>query len=166
MIYNFSKMYLFNIINFRFLLVFVLLIYANYANAEIVKPNNGIEPIQVVKIQLRGLKNNDSPSKDIGIEQTWEFAHPDNQRFTGPLEKFKMLLKSPSYSMLLNHKQHEVKEVFSSDKLSTFEVIILNGEKKYFKFKWQVEKYDEDGPLKDCWLTTAVSQPIDMGSSI
>lgn len=159
-------MYFFKSIIFRFLFVSVLLVYSNSANAEIVKPNNGIEPIQVVKIQLRGLKNNDKPSKDIGIEQTWEFAHPDNQKYTGPLENFKLLLKSPSYSMLLNHKQHEVKEVFSSDKLSTFEVIILNSEKKYFKFKWQVEKYDKDGPLKDCWLTTAVSQPIDMGSSI
>ncbi len=26
--------------------------------------------------------------------------------------------------------------------------------------------YKEDGPLKDCWLTTAVSQPIPSGSSI
>ena len=26
--------------------------------AEIIKPNNGIEPYQVVKIQLRGLKDN------------------------------------------------------------------------------------------------------------
>ena len=38
-------------------------------------------------------------------------------------------------------------------------------EKKYFKFRWQVEKFLEDGPLKNCWLTTVVSQPIPMGSS-
>ena len=37
--------------------------------------------------------------------------------------------------------------------------------KKYFKFRWQVEKFLEDGPLKNCWLTTVVSQPIPMGSS-
>ena len=42
----------------------------------------------------------------------------------------------------------------------------LNAEKEYFKFKWQVEKFIEEGPLKDCWLTTAVSSPISMGSSI
>lgn len=159
-------MHLFKIDNFKFLLVFIFATSTIVANAEIVKPNNGIEPLQVVKIQLRSLKNNDKPSKDIGIKQTWEFAHPDNQKYTGPLENFKMLLKSPSYAMLLNHKQHQVKEVYSSDKLSTFEVIILNNDKKYFKFKWQVEKYEQDGPLKDCWLTTAVSQPMPMGSSI
>ena len=47
-----------------------------------------------------------------------------------------------------------------------FEVLVLDKEKKYYKFKWQVEKYKLDGPLKDCWLTTAVSQPMPMGSSI
>ena len=44
--------------------------------------------------------------------------------------------------------------------------MVLDTEKKYYKLKWQVEKYKLDGPLKDCWLTTAVSQPMPMGSSI
>ena len=35
-----------------------------------------------------------------------------------------------------------------------------------YKFKWQVEKYNIEGALKDCWLTTAVSQPMPLGSSI
>ena len=39
-------------------------------------------------------------------------------------------------------------------------------DKKYYKFQWVVEKYYEDGPLKDCWLTTSVSNPISLGSSI
>ena len=30
----------------------------------------------------------------------------------------------------------------------------------------QVEKFNKNGPLKDCWLTTAVSSPVSMGSSI
>ena len=68
--------------------------------------------------------------------------------------------------MLLNHKDHKIKEVFLSDKVATFEVIILDTERKYYKFKWQVEKYNKEGPLKDCWLTTAVSQPVAIGSSI
>ena len=57
----------------------------NNVRADLVKPNNGIEPYQVVKIQLKGLMNNDNPYKDVGIEQTWEFAHPNNQKYTGPL---------------------------------------------------------------------------------
>ena len=38
--------------------------------------------------------------------------------------------------------------------------------KSYYKFQWVVEKYYEQGPLKDCWLTTSVSTPVSLGSSI
>ena len=44
--------------------------------------------------------------------------------------------------------------------------IILDKNKIYHKFNWQVEKYTLDGALKDCWLTTMVSNPISLGSSI
>ena len=70
----------------RLLILFIL--SSNITHAEIVKPNNGIEPYQVIKIQLRGLMENDNPKMDSGIEQTWEFAHPENQKYTGPLENF------------------------------------------------------------------------------
>ena len=150
-------------------IIFVILIsllLTNFAKADLIKPNSGIEPIQVVKIQLRGLKNNDQLYQDGGIEQTWEFAHPKNRKFTGPLTKFKSMIKGDDFSMLLNHKEHKVKEVFSSDDVATFEVIVLNSDKEYFKFKWQVEKFKKEGTLKNCWLTTAVSSPISIGSSI
>tara|TARA_B100000482_G_C12507485_1_gene259142 strand:+ start:166 stop:651 length:486 start_codon:yes stop_codon:yes gene_type:complete len=161
-------MYL-NKIKFFENIIFVILIsllLTNFAKADLIKPNSGIEPIQVVKIQLRGLKNNDQLYKDGGIEQTWEFAHPRNRKFTGPLTKFKSMIKGDDFSMLLNHKEHKVKEVFLSDDVATFEVIVLNSDKEYFKFKWQVEKFKKEGTLKNCWLTTAVSSPISIGSSI
>ena len=100
--------------------------YSLPAFGEIIKPNNGIEPIQVVKIQLRGLMKNDEPTKDSGIEQTWEFAHPSNQRFTGPLSRFKEMIKGNSYNMLLNHISHEIIEIYSDEKRAVYEVIILD----------------------------------------
>ena len=54
----------------------------------------------------------------------------------------------------------------NDDNVATFEVTVLDKDKKYYKFKWQVEKYMGVGPLNDCWLTTAVSQPVSTGSSI
>ena len=160
-------MYLYKIKNVKVLIFIIYIIFSqSFAKAELIKPNNGIEPLQVVKIQLRSLKNNDQVYKDAGIEQTWEFAHPNNRKYTGPLEKFKNMLKGDSFSMLLNHKEHKISEIFLSDDMATFEVIILDFNKEYFKFKWQVEKFDKNGPLKDCWLTTAVSSPVSMGSSI
>ena len=150
----------------RLTFIIIIIFYSLPAFSELIKPNNGIEPIQVVKIQLKGLMNNDNPSKDSGIEQTWEFAHPNNQRYTGPLNKFKTMLKGDSYSMLLNHKEHKVIEIYSTQEVAMYEVTIMDQNKKYFKFQWKVEKYNSSGPLKNCWLTTSVSQPLDMGSSI
>ena len=150
----------------RLTFIIIIIFYSLPALSELIKPNNGIEPIQVVKIQLKSLMNNDNPSKDSGIEQTWEFAHPNNQRYTGPLNKFKTMLKGDSYSMLLNHKEHKVIEIYSTQEVAMYEVTIMDQNKKYFKFQWKVEKYKSSGPLKNCWLTTSVSQPLDMGSSI
>ena len=76
------------------------------------------------------------------------------------------MIKGNSYQMLLDHLNHTINEIESSDKWAQFEVIILDKNKMYHKFNWRVEKYTVDGPLKDCWLTTMVSSPISLGSSI
>ena len=151
-------------ITFKSLLITFLLVSSS--DAELIKPNRDIKPAKVVEIQLNGLKKNDVKYKDGGIEQTWNFAHPSNKKNTGPLPNFKMMIKGRSYQMLLNHVSHTITEVGRGDKWAQFEVIILDKEKIYHKFNWQVEKYTEDGPLKDCWLTTMVSSPIPLGSSI
>ena len=146
--------------------VTIFLLNLSISKAELQIPSNTILPVEVIKIQLVGLMNNDEKFKDSGIEQTWNFAHPENKKNTGPLPNFKMMIKSRSYQMLLNHLNHTITNVGSSDKWAQFEVIILDKEKIYHKFNWQVEKYTKEGPLKDCWLTTMVSSPILLGSSI
>ena len=151
---------------FYFKIILLFFLFFKTSSAEILKPNTDIDPKKVVKIQLIALMKNDNPYKDYGIIQTWEFAHPNNQKATGPIEKFKNMIKTDTYSMLLNHVDHEVIEIYASKDVVTYEVTVLDIEKKYYKFKWQVEKYNTEGFLKDCWLTTAVSQPIPLGSSI
>ncbi len=149
-----------------FSIVIIIFLNISYSNADLKSPNNLILPAEVVKIQLIGLMDNDKDFKDSGIEQTWNFAHPNNKKNTGPLPNFKMMIKGNSYQMLIDHLNHTITELGSSDKWAQFEVIILDKNKIYHKFNWQVEKYTMDGPLKDCWLTTMVSNPISLGSSI
>ena len=150
----------------KFSILIILLIFTSISKADLLIPKKDILPSEVVKIQLTGLQNNDSIFKDGGIEQTWNFAHPNNKRVTGPLDNFKRMIKSDSYQMMINHLSHTITEVGSSDKWAQFEVIILDKNKIYHKFNWQVEKYTVDGTLKDCWMTTMVSSPIPLGSSI
>jgi hypothetical protein len=149
------------------IIIFILaILFIVTAKADIIKPGVNIEPYEVVKIQLKSLKKNDLPLKDSGIKQTWEFAHPNNQKNTGPLDRFKNMIKGKSYKMLLNHLDHQIVEIKSNDLTVLFEVTVLDKDKAYHKFNWQVEKYTEEGPLKGCWLTTIVSAPVPLGSSI
>ncbi len=151
-------------VTFNFLIIFPISI--SISKAEIIKPNSKINPSEVVKIQLLGLQKNDDGFEDSGIEQTWNFAHPNNKKATGPLDKFKRMIKGNNYQMMINHISHTITEIRGNDNMVQFEVIILDNKKIYHKFNWQVEKYIEDGPLKDCWLTTMVSSPVSLGSSI
>ena len=149
---------------FNFLIFFFISI--SISKAELLKPRSDIKPSEVVRIQLLGLQKNDFNYKDSGIEQTWNFAHPNNKKVTGPLDNFKRMIKGDAYQMMINHLSHTITQLGTGDNWAQFEVIILDKEKIYHKFKWQVEKYSTDGPLKDCWLTTMVSNPIPLGSSI
>ena len=104
-------------------------IFLSPTNAEILKPKSDIKPSEVVKIQLIGLQENDLDFKDSGIEQTWNFAHPNNKKVTGPLPNFKRMIKGDSYQMMLDHLSHTITELGSSDKWAQFEVIILDKNK-------------------------------------
>ncbi len=147
-------------------LIFFTLFSFQESSAELLKPNIKLKPFDVVKIQLAALKNNNKPYKNAGIEQTWEFAHPSNKNFTGPLSRFIKLLNDEGYNILLNHIEHKVVEVYKSEKKFIYEVTILDGEKNFFKYNWQIEKFLNEGSLNNCWLTTSVSLPVSLGSSI
>ena len=149
---------------FKTLIIFSILL--STSTAEILKPSSKIKPSEVVKIQLNGLQKNDLDFIDSGIEQTWNFAHPNNKKVTGPLPNFKRMIKGDAYQMMLNHLSHTITQLGSSDIWAQFEVVILDKNKIYHKFNWQVEKYTEGGELNDCWLTSMVSNPISLGSSI
>ena len=113
-----------------FIVIILSIFILTKANAELIKPSSNIEPYKVVKIQLSSLMKNNYPNKDSGIEQTWEFAHPNNQKYTGPLEKFKIMLKGESYKMLLNHLDHKIVAVQVGNGFADYEVTVLDVEKK------------------------------------
>ncbi len=147
-------------------IIFLIIISTTISKADLIKPSKTILPSEVVKIQLTSLQNNDLNFKDEGIEQTWNFAHPNNKKVTGPLSNFKKMIKGKSYQMMIDHLSHTITELKRSDKSAQFEVIILDKNKIYHKFNWKLEKYTLEGDLNDCWLTTMVSNPIPLGSSI
>ena len=117
-------------------------------------------------IQLNSLKNNNKPYKDAGIEQTWEFAHPINKASTGPLERFKQMIYSDSYKILISHENTKTIILKESPEKFVFKVYVLSKDKKKYYYIWQIEKVEQEGELKNCWMTTVVSDPIYLGETI
>ena len=138
----------------------------NLSNADLTKPNISLKPFDVLMIQLNSLQNNNVPYKDAGIEQTWEFAHPDNKKMTGPLEKFKQMIYSKSYEILISHENNEITILYETNNKSVYKVYILSKDKKKYYYIWQIEKVLLDGDLKNCWMTTGVSGPKYLGDTI
>ena len=146
--------------------IFLLFIFTNISSANLIKPNSNLDPFEVLMIQLNSLKNNNIPYRDAGIEQTWEFAHPNNKKITGPLDKFKKMIYSKSYKILISHENSEITMLKETKDMSVFKVIVLTKNKEKYYYIWQVEKVLLEGDFKNCWMTTSVSNPKYIGEII
>ena len=147
----------------KFIIITIFFSLASNANAELIKPSQKFDPYEVIKIQLEALKNNNK--KDEGIRQTWLFAHPDNKKVTGPYDRFKSMIYGQQYKHLINHSSHKIKLITNSPNTYAFRIEILSFDKKLYFYEWHVQKGSDDN-CKNCWFTTAVSQPIDQGNTI
>ena len=150
---------------YKIILYLLLLTLSNTLYADMIKPDPSISPKEVISIQLIALQNNDLPFNDAGIEQTWEFAHPDNRAFTGPLDNFIRMLKNPSYVMMIDHLEHKIIPVQEQEMNSYYFVELTDSNGKKFGFEWTVEKVSQNGKFKDCWMTVGVSQPMPLSQA-
>ena len=142
-----------------------IILFSTSLLAELLKPMPEINPEEVVKIQLSSLMNNNEPYLNAGIEQTWEFAHPSNRAFTGPIQRFTQMMYAPSYAVMLDHKKHDIIEVKLDKNIAYFFIELTSTDGKIFGFKWTLEKVKEEGGFKDCWMTSAVSTPMPLSTS-
>ena len=147
-------------------LIFFFSLFTNISNADLIKPNSNLKPLDVLMIQLNSIKNNNNPYKDAGIEQTWEFAHPTNKTSTGPLKRFKKMIYSESYKILISHENNKTVTLKETQNKLVYKVYVLSKDKKKYYYIWQIEKVQKDGEFKNCWMTTGVSDPIFLGETI
>lgn len=118
-----------------------------------VMPSPELSPVDVVRIQVEALKNNDPT--DSGIEITFRFASPANKQVTGPLSRFKQLVKNPTYRPMLNHKLAEFGTIHISGDTATQRVTIIerNGQATVYLFTLS----QQDLPnCQGCWMTDSV----------
>ena len=149
-----------------FKIIILIFLFTNISYADLIKPSSNLKPFDVLMIQLNSLKNNNVPYKDAGIEQTWAFAHPVNKAATGPLEKFKRMIYSENYKILIRHTNAETIILKETSEKFVFKVNVLSKDKKKYYYIWKIEKVKREGKLKNCWMTTGVSDPIYLGEVI
>ena len=128
------------------------------AAAELPQPNVELSPEQVVKIQLEALQNNDETNE--GIKIAFNFASPDNKRYTGPLNKFIRMVKNPLYRPMLNFKAAEYDPIEISGDTAIQRVVLIdaNGQANVYIFSLSKQT---DGPCQGCWLTDSVTvEPV------
>ena len=147
----------------KYVFLFLIVLLSSELKADLIKPDKKLDPFDVVKIQLEALKNNDE--NDNGILQTWFFAHPDNKKVTGPYERFRIMIYGEQYRHLINHSSHKIDLLTNSPNTFIYKIEILSLDKKLFFYEWHVQKGNEND-CKNCWFTTAVSQPVDQGNTI
>ena len=144
----------------RIILFLFIFLATESVIAELLKPTSYLQPQEVISIQLNALKNNNNPYENAGIEQTWEFAHPSNRIFTGPLSNFIKMMHSPSYVIMLYHLEHNIILVQNQSDVSYYFIELIDKEGNKFGFQWILEKVIINSEFKNCWMTTSVSKPI------
>ena len=150
----------------RFILILLILFFSKNISVELLKPNSNLLPKEVISIQLVALQKNNIPYENAGVEQVWEFAHPINRQFTGPLKRFTIMMYTPAYFMLINHIEHNIIFIKQNETQSFFFVELINNNGIKVGFQWIVEKVIDNGEYNNCWMTSSVSQPIFISKSV
>ena len=149
---------------FAFVTILICLVFST-SNAELLKPEPSIKPSEVISIQLTALQTNSTPFENAGIAQTWEFAHPNNREYTGPLKNFTKMMYSSSYQIMLDHQSHNITLVAEQEDMAFFFIELTDRIGNEYGFQWTLQKVLTDGQFYDCWMTIGVSRPISLAQS-
>jgi Domain of unknown function (DUF4864) len=124
-------------------------------NNPLPQPAPNLSPAEVIRIQMEALQQNDSRT-DAGIETAFQFTSPGNKTYTGPLSRFKQIVRNPAFSVLLNHHNAEYDNVHISGDLAQQRVTISgkNGQTVIYTF---ILSRQHDNKYNDCWMTDGVS---------
>jgi len=117
------------------------------------RPSPSITPEGVIDIQLEALKHNDVPTQDNGIEICFRFASPGNKAFTGPLSRFKRMIRNPLYDHMINFEDATFAPANTSG--TTWRISLTKGGSTRV-FLWGLSKQQGSGEFANCWMTDSV----------
>ncbi len=119
------------------------------------EPDPSLSPQDVVSIQIEALRNNDIPYENRGIEVTFNFASPANKRMTGPLERFKVLVRSPIYRPMINHRNAKYENIIVEVEWARIDVVLISKEGEYLGYRFILSR-QHGNQYEGSWMTDAV----------
>ncbi len=119
------------------------------------EPDPSLSPQDVVSIQIEALRNNDIPYEDRGIEVTFNFASPANKRMTGPLERFKVMVRSPIYGPMINHRNAKYENLTVEDDFARIDVILISMKGEYLGYRFILSR-QHGNQYEGSWMTDSV----------
>ncbi|MBX2838126.1 MAG: DUF4864 domain-containing protein [Gammaproteobacteria bacterium] len=119
-----------------------------------VEPSTEHSPEQVVQFVVDALKNNRQDLGDNGIELVFQFASPNNKRNTGPIERFKQMIKV-GFGDMLNHQATRFGKMQIDDNVALQKVWFLSnaGTEHGYLFRLGKQTF---GEFEGMWMTDAV----------
>ncbi len=119
------------------------------------EPYPSLSPQDVVSIQIEALRNNDTPYEDRGIEVTFKFASPTNKRMTGPLERFKVMVRNPVYGPMINHRSAAYENVRVEGDVAQVDAILQTKDGQYLGYRFMLSR-QYGNEYEGSWMTDAV----------
>lgn len=117
-------------------------------------PNTELTPEQVVQIVVEALKTNDPTKNDDGIATVFEFASPGNKSSTGPLQRFKKMIKG-GFGQMLNHTNSVFGTMEINEATALQAVWLTTRAGQQLGYVFQIGK-QSDGEFKGIWMTESV----------
>jgi len=119
------------------------------------QPSRLHQPQDVVRIVMEALARNDEPFADAGIATTFAFASPANRVNTGPLAKFRQMVRNPAYGAMIDHVEREFSDVVQMGN-QAYQMVKIRGDSgDEFIFAFRLSQ-QLDGEFEGMWMTDAV----------
>lgn len=129
---------------------------------EAAQPDPALSPEEVVRIQVGALGENDDPAPDSGVEISFRFASPANKMMTGPIERFKIMVHSPHYEPMIDHRSATFENVVIDGDNAAIDVIVLTKDNAFLGYRFTLSR-QLGGSCVGCWMTDSVAPfPIEM----
>ena len=124
------------------------------------EPHPSLSPKDVVTIIMTALRHNDAPRTDRGIQVTFNFASPANKRATGPLSRFKSMVKGQTYGPMIGHRSVVFENYEINGDRARIDAVLVSANGKSFGFRFGLSR-QRGNQYEGSWMTDMV-MPIEI----